>query len=97
VPKRREKSEQEKICRKPRVLMGFSLREGEDETAKAGGVFDPRMFKGNIQLEKHFNECALSMIPSRKIPPQSDSYKMNKKPGQSMKKAPPNLQELQQI
>ena len=68
VPKRREKSELEKIIRKPRVLMGFSLREGEDETAKAGGIFDPKMFKGNIQLERFFNECALSKIPSRKRP-----------------------------
>ena len=32
--------------------MGF-LKEGEETTAKAGGVFDPRMFKGNIELERH--------------------------------------------
>lgn len=58
--------------------------------AKAGGIFDPKMFKGNIELEKYFNECALSKLPSKKVPVQSLSYKLKKKPGMTrMKKAAP--------
>lgn len=69
VPKRKVKTEEEKILRKPRVSTGIQIEEeGVEKTAKAGGTFDPRMFKGNIQLEKHFNECALSMIPFKKKP-----------------------------
>ena len=44
--------------------------------AKAGGTFDPKMFKGNCMLFKHLNEASLSKV--RKVPEMSGSYKLKK-------------------
>tara|TARA_B110000285_G_C14833483_1_gene471979 strand:+ start:177 stop:344 length:168 start_codon:yes stop_codon:yes gene_type:complete len=44
--------------------------------AKAGGTFDPRMFKGNCMLFGHLNEASLSKV--RKVPEMSGSYKIKR-------------------
>jgi hypothetical protein len=33
--------------------------------ARAGGTFDPKLFKGNVMLFKHLNEVALSMLRTK--------------------------------
>lgn len=71
--------------------------DGEAGTARSGGTFDPRRFKGNIQLENHFNECALSMIPCKKKPIKSNSYLMKKKIGQGVNKVVESDDDLNEL
>ena len=51
-------------------------KDGQEAMAKAGGTFDPRMFKGNCMLFNHLNEASLSK--TKKIPEMSGSYKLKK-------------------
>lgn len=51
-------------------------KDGEEKMAKAGGTFDPKMFKGNCMLFRHLNEASLYKV--RKKPEMSASYKLKK-------------------
>jgi hypothetical protein len=51
-------------------------KEGEEQTARAGATFDPKMFKGNCMLFKHLNEASIAKM--RKKPEISDAYKLKK-------------------
>ena len=36
-------------------------KEGKGDTARAGATFDPKNFKGNVQLFRHLAEMSVSM------------------------------------
>ena len=40
-------------------------KPGQENQARAGGTFDPKLFKGNVMLFKHLNEVALSMLRTK--------------------------------
>ena len=60
---RLEKERAEKKVRKPRVNMGVPpAAKGAEAQARAGSIFDPESFKGNVALSVHFNEVSHSML-----------------------------------
>ena len=57
---------QKKYSRKPKVDMGIPKPQaGQENQARAGATFDPKLFKGNVMLFKHLNEVALSMMKTK--------------------------------
>ena len=61
--------------RKPRVDMGIPPAfPGNEKKARAGAIFDPSQFKGNVMLFEHLNEVSLSML-KHKIPASESSKK----------------------
>lgn len=78
-PDEKQKREARKLARirHPHVEMGIPPpANGIEGGARAGSTFDPKMFKGNIQLHKHLNEVAVSMLT--KHIETSKSYKKGK-------------------
>ena len=68
---------QKKYSRKPRVDMGIPKPQaGQENQARAGTTFDPKLFKGNVMLFKHLNEVSISMM-KHKVE-ASDSIKKKK-------------------
>tara|TARA_B110000285_G_C15105168_1_gene607524 strand:- start:907 stop:1296 length:390 start_codon:yes stop_codon:yes gene_type:complete len=57
------KKVESKIVRHPRVDMGVPPPvKGAETSARAGAIFDPKLFKGNCMLFKHLNEVSHSML-----------------------------------
>ena len=55
----------EKTVRHPKVDMGVPPPvKGAEASARAGAIFDPKLFKGNCMLFKHLNEVSHSMLRS---------------------------------
>ena len=76
-----EANKRQRMVRKPKVDMGIPPRnQGEEATARAGGTFDPKNFKGNAMLFRYLNDVNLSMC--RQKFQQSEATKM-KKTGQT--------------
>lgn len=80
-PSGTEATKRQRMVRKPKVDMGIPPQDqGEEATARAGGTFDPKNFKGNAMLFRYLNDVNLSMC--RQKFPQSEATKM-KKTGQT--------------
>ena len=71
--------------------------QGEEATARAGGTFDPKNFKGNAMLFRYLNDVNLSMC--RQKFQQSDATKMKKTgmTGGGQKKSKNNNQKLDHV
>jgi len=58
-----EHAKEAKVVRHPRVDMGVPPPvKGAETSARAGAIFDPKLFKGNCMLFKHLNEVSHSML-----------------------------------